>query len=108
MPSLLIDYRLYDIEYLHLTNSHALLYVTCYGKPTRVLGMDRRRFYCRVQLSKSQTLKFSKPGYGQKLYKSHMCLSSQFFEKRSILYVHSSTLNVSIYAPYYATLFASQ
>ena len=47
--------------------------------------------------------KFPKPSYGQKLYTGHPCLSSQFFEKRSVLYVHSSTFNVSVYAPYYTT-----
>ena len=42
----------------------------------------------------------------KKLYTGHLCLSSQFFEKRSVLYVHCSTFNISIYAPYYTTLFA--
>ena len=46
-----------------------------------------------------------KPSYGQKLYTGHPCLSLQIFEKRRVLYVHSSTFNVSVYAPYYATRF---
>ena len=40
--------------------------------------------------------KFPKPSYGQNLYTGHPYLSSQFFEKQSVLYVHSSTFNVSI------------
>ena len=73
----------------------------------RVLGMDRRRFYCRVQRSKSQALKsFLSRVMAKKLYTGHPCLSSQFFEKRSVLYVHSSTFSVSVYAPYYTTRFA--
>ena len=42
----------------------------------------------------------------KKLYTGHPCLSSQFFEKRSILYVHSSTFNVSVYAPYHTAWLA--
>ena len=34
----------------------------------------------------------------EKLYTGHPCLSSQFFEKRSDLHVHTSTFNVSVYA----------
>ena len=37
----------------------------------------------------------------KKLYMSHPCLSLQIFDKRSILYVHSSTFNVSIYVTYH-------
>ena len=38
-----------------------------------------------------------------KLYTGHPCLSSQFIEKRSDLYVHSSTFNVSVNAPCHTT-----
>ena len=72
----------------------------------RVLGMDRCRICCRVQRSKSQVKKrLLGRVMPQKLYTGHPCLSSQFFEKRSVLYVHSSTFNVSVYAPYHATRF---
>ena len=33
----------------------------------------------------------------KRLYTGHSCFSLQFFKKRSILYVYSSTFNVSIY-----------
>ena len=33
----------------------------------------------------------------------HPCLSLQFFEKWRLLYVHSSTFNVSVYTPYHTT-----
>ena len=70
----------------------------------RVLGIGRRRIYCRVQRSKSQPLKrFLSQVMAKKLYTGHPCLSSQFFNKRRVLYVHSSTFNVSVYAPYYTT-----
>ena len=63
----------------------------------RVLGIDRCRIYCRVQRSKSQTLKsLLNRVIANKLYTGHPCLSSQIFEKRSGLYVHSSTFNVSV------------
>ena len=39
----------------------------------------------------------------KKLYTGHPCLSSQFIEKRSDLYVHSSTFNVSVNAPCHTT-----
>ena len=72
-----------------------------------VLGIGRRRIYCRVQRSKSQALKsFLSRVMAKKLYTGYPCLSSQFFKKRSILYVHSSTFNVSVYAPYYTTRLA--
>ena len=74
----------------------------------RVWDMNRRRIYCRVQRSKSQALKrLLSRVMPKKLYTGHPCLSLQFFEKRSVLYVHCSTFNVSVYAPYYTTrLFA--
>ena len=46
---------------------------------------------------------FPKPSYDQKIVHGS---PSQFFEKQSILYVHSSTFSVSVYAPYYTTRFA--
>ena len=74
----------------------------------RVLGMDRRRIYCRVQRSKSQVLKrLLSRVMAKKLYTGHPCLSLQFFEKQIILYVRSSTFNVSVYALYYTTRFVS-
>ena len=39
----------------------------------------------------------------KKVYTGHPCLSLQFFEKQSVLYIHGSTFNVSVYAPYYTT-----
>ena len=42
----------------------------------------------------------------KKLYTGHLFLCSQFFEKGSVLYVHSSMLNVPVYPPYYGTRFA--
>ena len=64
----------------------------------RVLGMDQRRIYCRVQGSKSQVLK---------RLLNWVVAVPQFtnFRERSILYVHSSTFSVSVYALYYATRF---
>ena len=59
-----------------------------------ILGMDRHRIYCRVQQSKSQFFKKApKLSYGQKIVHGHQCLLSLqfFFEKQSIMYVHSST-----------------
>ena len=57
---------------------------------THILGMDQRIFYCRVQQSKSRALKgFLSRVMAKKLYTGHQCLSSQFFEKQSVLYVHS-------------------
>ena len=73
----------------------------------RISSMDRRRFYCRVQQSKSQALKsLLRWVIAKKLYTGHPYLSSQFFKKWSVLYVHSSTFNVSVYALYYTTQFA--
>ena len=67
----------------------------------RVLGMDRRRICCRVQRSKSQALKrLLSRVMAKKFYTGHPCPCLQFFEKRSMLYVHRSTFNVSVYAPY--------
>ena len=92
--------------------SEYFTYVTCYGKlaifhENRILGIGRRRLYCRVQRSNSQALKsFLSRVMAKKLYTGHPCLSSQFFKKRSVLYVHSSTFNVSVYAPYYTTRLA--
>ena len=37
----------------------------------------------------------------KKLYMGNLCLSLQFFQKRSVLYVHSSTFSVSVYALYH-------
>ena len=66
----------------------------------RVLGMDRRRIYCRVQQSKDQSLKmFLGRVMAKKLYAGHPGLGLQFFEKRSRLYALCSTFNVSVYAP---------
>ena len=66
----------------------------------RVLGMDQRRIYCRVQRSKDQSLKmFLGRVMAKKLYAGHPGLGLQFFEKRSLLYALRSTFNVSVYAP---------
>ena len=91
--------------YIHTYTSCA--YVTRYGKTDLsrffmkiafFMGIDQRRIYCRVQRSRSQALKtFLSQVMAKKLYTGHPCLSSQFFEKRSVLYVHNSTFNVSVY-----------
>ena len=93
-----------------MNNGHAHLLINCdllwKNRPLanfheiRVLGMDRRRIYCRVQRSKDQSLKmFLGRVMAKKLYAGHPGLGLQFFEKRSLLYALRSTFNVSVYAP---------
>ena len=38
-----------------------------------------------------------------KLYTGHLCVP--LFEKQSVLYVHSSIFNISVYSPFYTTWF---
>ena len=72
-----------------------------------VLGIGQCRIYFRVQRSKSQALKsFLSRVMAKKLYTGHTCFSSQFSEKRSVFYIHSSTFNVSVYAPYHTAWLA--
>ena len=53
-----------------------------------VLGMDRRRIYCRVQWSKSQALKrLIGRVMASKLDTGHPPLRLQIFEKQSVLYI---------------------
>ena len=54
----------------------------------RVFGMNRCRFYCRVQRSKSQALNnFLSWVMAKNMYTGHWCLSL-CFERRSILYMY--------------------
>ena len=58
----------------------------------RVLGMDQRRFYCRAQWSKSQALKsFLSRVMAKEIVHGSPVPQFTIFEKRSVLYVHSST-----------------
>ena len=93
-----------------------LIYVIRYGKT------DHSQFFLKIVIrvwidadftvefngqSAMEALKSFLSGVmAKKLYTGHQCLSSQFFEKRSIFYLHNSTFNVSVYAPYYTTQFA--
>ena len=57
--------------------------------------MDRRKFYCRVQWSKSQAIK-SQLSYGKKNCTQITCASDYNFSKWSVLYVHSSASNALV------------
>ena len=67
-------------------------------------GMTQNLLYSST-VKEPGSKKAPKPSYAQKLNTGHSCLNLQFFEKRSVLYVHCSTFNVSVYALYYTTRF---